>query len=297
MGVWLVSNCSEPASSGLVYSRDQIFQRNVGILTPQAQELLRRSTVAIAGMGGPGGAAAEALARMDIGRLVIADFDTYEMHNINRQAGALHSTLGRKKTEVMCERLLDINPHLTIDVFAEGVTVENAGRFVAGADAVVDTVDYYAPEARLAIHREAKKGGQYVFSTPAGGLGALVLCFGPQSPTIEEFFQYPSDPEMIRGHTPPAKRLLGCELNYLPPLFWETLRQEPPYVSTNGAAVMLSGGVTAIQIFKLFLFLEQQRNPALFREYGKLEVTTVPDAFRIDGWGETYCVKADLRRI
>ena len=67
------------------------------------------------GLGGVGGFCAESLARAGVGKLTIVDFDTVSMSNINRQLVALNSTVGMKKTELFRERLLDINPDITLD--------------------------------------------------------------------------------------------------------------------------------------------------------------------------------------
>jgi molybdopterin/thiamine biosynthesis adenylyltransferase len=88
--------------------------RNLGYVSPAEQERLCVSQVAVLGLGGVGGVAAELLARAGIGRLNLCDVDEFEASNLNRQVGALHSTLGKPKTEVMAQRLRNINPNLSI---------------------------------------------------------------------------------------------------------------------------------------------------------------------------------------
>ncbi len=283
-------------SNNFNYSYEEIFQRNIGIHTEEMQELLRKSTVAIAGVGGVGGTTAEALVRMGIGSLKIADSDVYEVHNINRQVGALNSTLGKRKTDVMYERLKNINPYLKAETYPEGVTLENIAKFIQGANAVVDAVDYYVPDIRLAIHQGARKNKQYVFCPPAGGFGVLVLCFDSESPSIEDFLEYPKDPKKIKDYQVDPKKFIGCELDYLPEIFFKTFKKETPYVSTNGATVMLAGAVTSVQIIKALMYKEQQRDSNKFKEYGKIKLITVPHALRIDGWGEQYCLKANFNK-
>ena len=94
--------------------KDERWQRNLGYLSPAGQELLGSSRVAVLGLGGVGGVAAELLARAGVGGLNICDVEAFEASNLNRQVGALGSTLGRSKTKVMAERLLDINPSLAL---------------------------------------------------------------------------------------------------------------------------------------------------------------------------------------
>jgi len=103
---------------------------------------LRAARVLLAGLGGVGSFAAEALARAGIGHLTLADHDRVAPSNLNRQLVALGSTLGRPKVEVMGERVLDIHPgcHLTLlDRFLPG---EEMPALVAGGfDFVVDAID------------------------------------------------------------------------------------------------------------------------------------------------------------
>ena len=97
-GCWLAS--SNDLKSTVVVAQEfdyaAAFSRNLGLVDPEEQETLKKSRVAIAGLGGVGGVHLTTLARMGIGRIRIADFDHFEIHNINRQAGATVSTLRRK---------------------------------------------------------------------------------------------------------------------------------------------------------------------------------------------------------
>ena len=86
------------------------FSRTELLLGSEAVDRLRRAHVAVFGLGGVGSFAAEALARAAIGALTIIDADTVSVTNRNRQLLALSSTTGRPKTDVMAERIGDINP-------------------------------------------------------------------------------------------------------------------------------------------------------------------------------------------
>ena len=102
------------------FDYQQAFSRNLGWVTEAEQQRLRGSRVAIAGMGGVGGAHLLTLTRLGIGSFAIADMDNFETVNTNRQAGAFTSTYGRPKVDVMAEMALDINPELTIRRFDTG---------------------------------------------------------------------------------------------------------------------------------------------------------------------------------
>ena len=80
-------------------------------------QTLRNKSVFILGIGGVGGYVCEALARSGVGRLVLVDSDVVDVTNINRQIIATHSTIGRKKVDVMKERILDINPECVVEVY------------------------------------------------------------------------------------------------------------------------------------------------------------------------------------
>src|SRR3954471_23195507 len=107
------------------------FSRNLGWVTAAEQERLRSSRVAIAGLGGVGGSHLLTLARLGVGRFHIADFDRFDVPNFNRQAGALVSTLGRPKAEVLAEMARDVNPDLEIRVFEDGVNRDNLDDFLS----------------------------------------------------------------------------------------------------------------------------------------------------------------------
>ena len=89
--------------------------RSEMLLGSDALARLRRSRVAVLGLGGVGSWCAEALARAGVGALTLVDEDTVSESNINRQCCALHSTIGLPKAEVMAARVRDINPGIAVD--------------------------------------------------------------------------------------------------------------------------------------------------------------------------------------
>lgn len=103
---------------------DGIFSRNELIWGESFQKELALKHVLVAGLGGVGGAALEALVRAGIGEVTIIDFDEVSLSNVNRQIIALNSTLGKKKTAVFEKRLRDINPELKINVIDDFYTNE-----------------------------------------------------------------------------------------------------------------------------------------------------------------------------
>ena len=126
--------------------------RTVALLSEEGADRLAAARVAVFGIGGVGGHLAEALARAGVGHIILVDKDTVSLSNINRQAVALHSTVGRPKVEVMAERIRDINPACFVEAHEMFYLPETADRFdLSGFDFVADCVDTVAAKVDLAV--------------------------------------------------------------------------------------------------------------------------------------------------
>lgn len=131
------------------------YSRTAMLLGEKAVEKLNNSHVIIFGLGGVGSFVAEALSRVGVGALTLVDKDTVSLSNINRQLYALHSTVGRYKTEVSEERIRDINPDCRVKIITEFVTPQNIGLFFEGKyDFAVDAIDDTAAKTAIAIKCE-----------------------------------------------------------------------------------------------------------------------------------------------
>lgn len=119
----------------------ELFSRNILYWGEKQQQLLATKHVAVFGLGGVGGFCVEALARAGIGNLTIIDFDTVSESNINRQTIALHSTIGKKKTELFEKRLKDINPNIHIEIINDFYTEKNICLNNNKYDFVADAID------------------------------------------------------------------------------------------------------------------------------------------------------------
>lgn len=148
---------------------DPAQERTVILVGTAGLDRLRRAHVLVAGLGGVGGAAAEALARAGIGRLTLLDHDIVAPSNLNRQIVALHSTLGRGKTEVMAERLRDINPAIELDLYRRFLRPEDAPDLIGERpyDYVLDCIDSIACKAALVL--AAQQAGRAVVSSMGAG--------------------------------------------------------------------------------------------------------------------------------
>lgn len=188
---------------------EAIVQRNIGILTRDQQDWLRRATVAIAGVGGVGAITAERLARLGIGAIRIADPETYEPSNLNRQLGAATDTLGHRKVEVVGAMLRAINPALNMTCWSEGISADNADAFVSGADAVVDEIEYAYLDRIISLHRAARKRELFTVFALAIGFGASLFVCDPKGMTFEEYLGIPegADDEALRRFRVPIEKM------------------------------------------------------------------------------------------
>ncbi|MDC0609968.1 ThiF family adenylyltransferase [Vibrio sp.] len=167
--------------------------RNSGLVTPEEQQKLQQSRVAVAGCGGLGGRELIDLVRMGIGSFNVADFDEFSIKNINRQIGATSSTVDRPKVEVMTEMAQDIHPGVQITQFPNGIQPDNVDEFVKSADVIVDAIDFFSMPARLLLYRTARKHNKpVVFSAPLGFSGTLNV-FVPGGMTFEQYFDISDD--------------------------------------------------------------------------------------------------------
>lgn len=144
------------------------FSRTELLLGKEAMERLAGARVAVFGIGGVGGYVCEALVRSGVGAFDLVDSDKVSLTNLNRQIIATHKTVGRYKTEVMKERILEINPDADVRIRNCFFLPENADEFSFGEyDYVVDAVDTVT--AKLALILKAQEAGVPVISSMGAG--------------------------------------------------------------------------------------------------------------------------------
>jgi molybdopterin/thiamine biosynthesis adenylyltransferase len=172
-----------------MFSYREAFDRNIGWITEEEQNILAQKRVAIAGLGGVGGAHLLTLTRLGIGKFTLADFDHFELHNFNRQVGANVRSIGRSKLEVMAEMASAINPGLQIEPFPEGIHAKNADRFLDDVDLYVDGLDFYVHDERQRVFELCAQRGIPAITAAPLGMGAALLVFLPGQMTFEQYFQ------------------------------------------------------------------------------------------------------------
>lgn len=172
----------------LNFDYQEAFSRNIGWVTENEQQILRGKKVAIAGMGGVGGVHFLTLVRLGIGGFNIADKDHFELANINRQVGAMMSTMNLSKVDVLSNMALDINPELQIKKFEGGVTLENVDDFLEGADVYIDGLDYYVLDIRRKVFARCAELKIPAITAAPFGMGSGFLIFMPGKMTFEDYF-------------------------------------------------------------------------------------------------------------
>ena len=142
--------------------------RSIPLLGEDGLAALQNARVAVFGVGGVGGHLCEALARAGVGELHLFDKDTVSLSNVNRQAVALHSTVGMPKVEVMKARIADINPECRVVTHQVFYLPENAEQYdLAGYDYIADAIDTVS--AKIELICRAKAAGTPIISAMGAG--------------------------------------------------------------------------------------------------------------------------------
>ncbi|MDT7953711.1 MAG: ThiF family adenylyltransferase [Acetobacteraceae bacterium] len=212
----------QPASSTgrMIYrgSYDPAFywervDRNLGWLGDSVaeqrarQEKLRDAVIGVVGTGGIGGAVALRLVRMGARHLKLADPDSFDLTNVQRQVGASRETIGRNKALVVAEMAYELTRDVDIEVFDEGITPACAAEFVAGCDYVMDQMEFFQIKNRYALHRafRASDRCRFMFKIPTVGHSTIIFTYTKDSMPIEEVYGLDEDTDPT---TPEATRRL-----------------------------------------------------------------------------------------
>ncbi len=162
--------------------------RNIGFVTPEEQARLRDTQVFVCGTGGMGGACVFALARMGVGRLILADIDVFETSNMNRQAFAFQETIGQHKAEATRDMCLRINPEMEITVYHDDWP-DHVEQAVSSSAIVVNGTDDLG--ASLLLYRTARAAGRAVIDAYASPLPSIYVTQAGD-PMPEERLDYPT---------------------------------------------------------------------------------------------------------
>lgn len=164
------------------------FSRSLGVVNANDFEKLKNSRVAIPGMGGVGGSHLITLVRAGIGRFRLADYDTFDPVNINRQYGANVNNFGRAKIDVMSQTAYEINPYLEIDKFSSGLSLDNIDKFLEEVDVVIDGLDFFVFDIRRELFMAAHRKGIPVITAGPLGFSSALLVFTSDSMNFDQYF-------------------------------------------------------------------------------------------------------------
>ena len=235
-----------------MFKHETAFSRNIGWVTPDEQKRLRQARIAIAGLGGVGGAHLVTLSRLGIANFNISDFDRFELQNFNRQAGAMMSSIGHPKVDVLKRMALDINPESDVRTFPEGINPDNVAAFLDGVDVYVDSIDFFALDARRLLFAECYKRGIPAVTAAPLGMGVGFLYFAPGEMSFEDYFRF-------EGH-PRQEQLARFIAGLAPKVLQRTYLAVPESVNfaeqrgpSTVMACDLCAGVTGTEVLKILL--------------------------------------------
>lgn len=179
------------------------------------QEKLSNAVVGVAGVGGIGGAVAVGLARLGVRHIKVADPDSFEISNINRQTGASRQTVGKNKAIVVGELVHELAGDVTVEIYPEGIQKHTAESFVEGCDLILDQMDFYSIGERYALHRAFRKSprAKCMLASSVVGWGANIYKFTRDGLTLEDFYGVSEDVTM----TPDlVDKLVKLQASYQP---------------------------------------------------------------------------------
>jgi len=257
----------------MVFDYGRAFSRNIGWVTQAEQDRLRQAKIAIAGLGGVGGAHLLTLARLGIGRFNLAEFDEFEVHNFNRQVGATMGTINRPKLDVMVEAAASINPLSELRIFPSGVTPENVDEFLCGVDVYVDGLDFFALEARRLVFAACHRLGIPAITAAPLGMGASFLMFHPEGMSFEDYFQlegHARQEQLIRFMAGLSPAMLQKDYLVVPEAANFTEERGPSTIM----ACDLCAGIIGTEVMKLIL------------ERGKMRYA--PRGFHFDAYRQKF---------
>lgn len=224
------------------------FLRSIGIFTEEQLYKLKSTHIAIGGLG-LGGSIFLNLVRMGFENFHIADPDTFERTNINRQRMAKETTIGLRKDDCSFAEAKAINPAVNIKIFREGVKPSNLNQFLEGMHWVVDVVDLFAMEDKLALNVEAHRRGLSVASCATLGFSGSVVIFNKNTPSFAELTGISNDLPYEEN----LSRFLRFICPEVPPYMWGQLEKAMdrsgyiPFVTPGGET---SAAVAASEIAK-----------------------------------------------
>ncbi len=256
---------------------------------PEGQLKLRDLRVGVAGVGGVGSNIVEILVRSGVGHVKIADPDTIEASNINRQVIANQKTVKMKKVEASAMELRNIAEDFELVVYDEGITPENAEEFVSDLDLVVDEIDVLPFRPHVWLHQAARRRNLPLYSGYIVGLGTHVYKFHGNDYTFEDFMLN-NDKEI----DDPSIEFLIDRFLTPPPSYLNEEKKVMDFISTAshgaipifGPTTYMSHSLVAVRVISDVLGLNEQ--------WGAPKTPVMPQYLRLDPFDLSFKI-LDIR--
>ncbi len=162
------------------------YIRNRAVISPAEQLKLAESQVAVVGAGGLGGQVILLLARIGVGRLIVADPDCFEETNLNRQVLCSQESLQRQKARTAADAVASINPGVRVMAHPVRIEAENIDRILTGADVIVDALDN-VPD-RLILQEAARRRGLPLVHGALAGFEGRIMTVFPGDPGLTQLY-------------------------------------------------------------------------------------------------------------
>lgn len=194
------------------FDYEEFTQRNIGFVTVAEQKILRNAKVLVLGVGGMGGACLQALVRAGIGNFTVADFDVFEISNLNRQVFANLDTVGVSKIDATVAQLKRINPELQLETLGVEWT-DRLDELLSHHKIVVNGMDDVA--AGIALYRKAREHGATVIDAYTSPLPSVIVVRAGD-PLPEERLAYPSQGQDWKSLSSETRQAcVGLEIEYV----------------------------------------------------------------------------------
>ncbi|KKS44098.1 hypothetical protein A2567_01280 [Candidatus Azambacteria bacterium RIFOXYD1_FULL_42_11] len=167
------------------YYRERV-DRNIGWITKEEQEALRKITIGIAGCGGMGGLLGQIFVRLGIGEVRIADCESFDVSNINRQFAATRITVGKSKAIETAKKIRETTDDTTLLVYPGGICEESVSGFLNGCDVVCDEIEFWAVAARILFHQAARNKKITILCADTVGHRTFLFKFTHDSMRVED---------------------------------------------------------------------------------------------------------------
>ncbi|MBR9677128.1 hypothetical protein GOV04_03235 [Candidatus Woesearchaeota archaeon] len=235
----------------MILSYEEAYSRNYPLINLEEQEILKESTVAIMGLGGVGGIQAVSLARTGIENFRIADPQSFQASDLNRQYGAKKSTLEKNKALVMKKLLEDINPFANVIAFCE--SDYSLDDLLEEADVVIDAMEYFGFDKKMELFRKAREKNLYTLSGPIPLTSAALFIFSPNGMTAQDYFRAPKDLSGWPDYKIPIERFYPQKMSPALEKRFEQVVQGKASIPTLSTTATISSGLLAYNTIKILI--------------------------------------------